>query len=91
MPITREADYPAEYAQLANAFNECADGYDVQAVLNAALQLVAASIGATCKARVCSLEDAQAYTEHVCGIILQEVTNNWSRQPQPGDVEVKAS
>lgn len=91
MAITREAGYPAETAQLADAFNTCADGHAPYAVLNASVQMVAASIGHICKSRGCSAEDAKAYTEHVCGIIGKEVANNWGRKPQPTDVAVRTA
>ena len=91
MPTTREPDYPVEYAQLANAFMQCADGYAVDAVLNAAVQTVAAAIGVTCKARGCSLDDAEGYTAHICEIIAKEVKSNWERTKQPTDIAVRTA
>jgi hypothetical protein len=91
MATTREPDYPAEYAQLANVFMQCADGYAVDAVLNAAVQTVASAIGVICKARGCSLEDTEGYTEHVCSIIVKEVRSNWDRKKLPTDVVVKSA
>ena len=45
MPITRDANYPPEMAQLMQAFNMAADGYDTLTVMNASLQMMAAAIG----------------------------------------------
>ena len=89
MAITREPDYPSEYAQLANAFNHCSDGYSAEAVLNASLQMLVIAIGFTCKARLCSLDEAKEFTAHVCGAVTKEVENNWNREPKPTDVKVE--
>lgn len=91
MATTREPDYPVEYAHLASAFMRVADGYAADAVLNAAVQTVAAAIGVICKSRGCSQADAEGYTDHVCGIIANEVRNNWDRKKLPTDVPVRTA
>lgn len=91
MPTTREPNYPVEYAQLADAFMRCADGYEADVVLNAAVQMVAASIGFICKARGCSLDDARGYAAHIGQIITKEVIGNWDRARQPTDIAVRTS
>lgn len=91
MGITREPDYPVEYAQLANAFSSCADGHSADAVLNASIQMVTMAIVHICKARGCSTQDVERYAEHICGVITKEVNGNWNRQRQPTDVIVGAS
>jgi hypothetical protein len=89
--ITRDPDYPVEYAQLFQAFNSCAEGHGSDAVLNAGLQMVAAAIGTVAKSKGCSLEDAEAYTEHVVGALLKIVRDNWQRAAKSSDVAVRPS
>ncbi len=89
--ITRDPEFPAEYAQLTAAFNRCADGYAINAVLNASLQLVAAAIGVMAKQKGLELDRAEALADHVGYLIKQSVRDNWQRKPQPSDVVVKPS
>jgi hypothetical protein len=89
--ITRDPDYPAEIAQLLAMFNRCADGYESDAVLKAALEMVAAAIGFIVKSKGDSLEDAEAYTGRVAEGILRSVRDNWQREAQASDVLVKPS
>lgn len=91
MGITREPDYPVEYAQLANALSSCADGHSADAVLNASIQMVTMAIVHICKARGCSKQDVEGYTEHICEIITKEVKGNWDRKKQPTDVAVRTA
>lgn len=91
MAITRDPDYPAETAQLAAAFNRCADGHDVETVLNASVQMVAAAIGFICKQRGVAWAEAEQYTAYVTGIITKEVKSNWDRKQRPTDIAVEAS
>lgn len=89
--ITRDPEYPAEYAQLANAFNLCADGHDSLTALNASIQMVAAAIGFMSRQKGSSLQQTEAYAQHIGECILASVRDNFNRQPQPSDVVVKRS
>lgn len=91
MAVTRAPDYPVEIAQLMQAFNVAADGFDVNVVLNASLQMVAASVGFIVKQKGGSLNDALAYADHVASVIKKEVEGNWARLPEADDVVVKSS
>ena len=89
MSITRDPDYPAEYAALMQAFNQVADGFSANAVRNAALQMVAAAIGFDAKAHGLSLAQTMEHAETVFDCIRSEVRDNWLRVRQASDVEVK--
>jgi hypothetical protein len=89
MAVTREPDYPAEMAQLMQAFNVASDGFDANTVLNAALQMVAAAIGMQAKAKGASLQDALYYADHIAAGIKTEVEANWDRSAKPADVPVR--
>ena len=89
MSITRDPDYPADYAALVSAFNRCADGHSANAVLNASLQMVAAAIGYIAAANGYSLEHTLTHTERAVDRIRAEVRDNFQRKAQPSDVEVK--
>jgi hypothetical protein len=89
MTITRDADYPAEYAQLMAAFNRTAGGYDQIAVLNASLQMLAAAIGFVTKQNNSTREKAEAYANHLATLLVESVMVNWDRKPEPGDIAVR--
>lgn len=89
--ITRDPDYPVEYANLMAAFNRCADGSDTLTVLNASLQMLSAAIGAIVKLRNYKLEEALGYTSQVAEILRLSVRDNFNREVRPTDVPVKPS
>lgn len=91
MTITRDPEFPVEIAQLANTFNHCADGSAPLVVLSASIQMVIASIGVIARARGCSLQQTENYTDHVAQCILAGVRDNFQRIPKPTDVVVKTS
>lgn len=91
MGITRDPEYPVEMAQLAAAFNRCADGYDAKTVLNASVQMVTASIGFMAKQGGASIEDALKFAAHVGEMIAEGVKVNWDRVPTSTDISVDAS
>lgn len=91
MTITRDPEFPAEYAQLAALFNRCADGHEPAAVLNASLQMVSASILYLAKSQGVSFDATMEYANHVTGCILASVQENWRREAKPSDVVVKTS
>lgn len=91
MGLTRDPEYPVEYAQLAGAFKTAADGFTAIAVLNAALQILVASIGLMCRTNNCTLEEAEDYAEEVFGTVLKELRNNWNRESEMTDIKVEAS
>lgn len=70
MSITRDPDYPDEYAQLAAAFNRCAEGSATLTVLNASIQMAAASIGVLARAEGSSFEQVDAFTDYVSGFFI---------------------
>lgn len=89
MSVTRDPEFPAEYAQLAEAFNRCADGYSTAACLNASMQMVIMAIGYTAKSSGATWEQTEAYTSRIAECILAGVTENWQRESKPTDVVVK--
>jgi hypothetical protein len=91
MPITRDANYPPEMAQLMQAFNMAADGHEPLTVMNATLQMMAAAVGLMAKEQGIGLPDALAYVDNVAGVIKREVRENWQRTPNATDVPVRAS
>lgn len=91
MSVTRDPNYPVEAAQLMQAFNMAADGFNAGTVLNASMQMVAAGVGYICKNKGASLEQALGYADHIAATIKAEVEDNWSRKPAATDVQVKPS
>jgi hypothetical protein len=92
MTITRDPEFPAEIAQLANAFNHCADGSEPVAVLNASIQkMAAAAIGVIARSKGATLQQTESYTRHVTKFILTSVQENFQRAPKPTDIVVKTS
>jgi hypothetical protein len=92
MPLTRNPHFPVEIAQLLAAFNVCADGQHASTVLNAGLQLVAASIGFIARENGGTLAQAEAYLAGVATpTMLAILRDNWQREPSPDDVPVLPS
>jgi hypothetical protein len=88
MTITRDPGFPVETANLFQAFNMTADGFDANTVLNASMQMVAASIGYLAKAHGMHLQQALDRADQINTLIKAEVANNWDRKPEATDVEV---
>jgi hypothetical protein len=88
MPVTRDPNYPAEAANLMQAFNEVADGFNSQTVLNASMNMVVAGIGYQAKANGLQLQQALDYADLISSVIRATVMDNWDRKPAPTDVEV---
>jgi hypothetical protein len=91
MTITRDPEYPVEAAQLMDAFNKCADGHESLMVLNATIQMLIAAVVFEATSKGCSLEQAEGYVEHLNGLILAGVQENWKCAARPSDVAVKTS
>lgn len=51
MPITRDADFPVEAAQLVAAFNRCVDGHEMEDVIQAAAMMLSASLHTYARAK----------------------------------------
>lgn len=89
--ITRDPDYPAEMAQLMDAFSKCADGYSGVVVLNAALQMLSASIGFIAKNNEYSREQTDRYARHIADLLIGSVNENFKREASKTDVPVRTS
>lgn len=90
MPVTRDADYPAEIAQLVQAFNGCADGHEMTCVIEAAGNMLAASLHNYGAARGMSETEMMEFARGGLKNVLASVELNWKRQRKPTDVEVKS-
>ena len=89
MPVTRDPDYPAEYAQLFQAFNQCADGHSTLCVLEAAANLLITAIGTHARAMGVDLSAARAAAADIGSNLADQVAEQWDRASQPGDVPVR--
>lgn len=89
MTITRDPGFPADIAQLADAFGRCAEGYEINAVLNAAMQTVIHAIVMTVVVNEGTLGQAEKYAEEIGRKIVLGVQGNWQRKPQPTDIQVR--
>lgn len=89
MTITRDASVRPEIAELMSIFNRASDGYDTEIVLNASLNMLAAAIGFVARESGGTLEDAEAYAQTTAEALIVTVRENWNRERQPGDIEVK--
>jgi len=89
MAVTRDPEYPAEAAQLMQAFNVASDGFTAETVLNASLQMVIASIGFIAKQRGVGREGAVEYAGTVVGLIQAGINENWERAATPTDLPVR--
>lgn len=88
MPVTRDADYPAEAAELFQMFSHCAEGHSAEIVLDAAVNFVIAAIGYVAKGRGTTIEQAATNAEEIGENIVKGVLENWARKAQPNDVKV---
>jgi hypothetical protein len=90
MPITRDADFPAEIGQLVQSFNRCADGHDMTVVIEAAGNMFSAAIHNYAAARVMTDDEVVAFARKACHGVFASVELNWRRHHRLTDVEVKA-
>ncbi len=91
MAITRDSDYPAAPAQLLQSFNGCADGHAVTDVLEAAGNLLMASIGHYAALKKMNEKETMEMARSVCHSVFAGVERNWRREVRPTDIEVKAN
>lgn len=89
MSITRDPDVPADIAQLVAAFNICADGHSHFSVLEASANMLVAAVGAFARQQGGDKNAAVAMAAQVAAAICELVADQWDRQPQPTDVEVR--
>ena len=71
------------------SFNHCADGYSVDDVLEAAGNLVIAGIGNHAKLHGWSKRKLSDMLTTYAEYVKRGVENNWQRERQPNDIEVK--
>ena len=90
MPVTRDAEFPAEAAQLMQAFNRCADGHDMRIVVEASAQMFSASLHNYGAARGFNRETTMALAQDACAMVVKIVADNIDRHPLPSDVKVDA-
>lgn len=88
MPVTRDPGYPAERAELFQAFNRAADGYDMAAVLDTALNFTIAAIRNYGNARGINNEQLEAFARANADAIVKKVIALQTRKQQPDDVLV---
>ena len=91
MPVTRDEDYPAEAAQLFQAFNRCADGHDMLLVLDAAANFWICSMTTYAKANGLDASAAARFARANAEQVLAHFRRDYDRRPQPADVDVKIS
>ncbi len=91
MTISREAEVPDEVAQLMAVYSRCSDGVDAYTVLNASCQMLACSVGYIARERGFTLSETEKFTSHMSDLLMKSVTDNYGREPQAGDIEVKPS
>jgi hypothetical protein len=93
MPVTRDTNtktnVPAEIANLVQTFDHCTDGHPASVVLNASLQMLAASIRLVCKYKGATLPETTEYTTYIADMLHQTVRSNWDRAPSPNAIEVR--
>lgn len=89
MPVTRDADYPAEIAQLVQAFNHCADGHEMSAVVEAAGNMLSASLHNYGRALGMSEAEMMDFARGACKGVFASVELNWKRKRKATDVIVK--
>lgn len=90
MPISHD-EGNEEAANLMQAFNACADGFEATYVLTASLNLAAAVIIQLVRDQGGDLADAEGVVEDIGGMVLQTVRDNWGRKPLLTDIPVKAN
>ncbi len=89
MPITRDADFPSEIAQLVQSFNRCADGHSMTDVIEASGNMFSAAIHNYAAAKGMSEDQAMNFARSACHNVFASVELNWKRRKKPTDVQVK--
>lgn len=89
MPVTKDPEFPAEIAQLVQAFNRCADGHGMTVVIEAAGNMFSASIHNYAAAQGMSDTEVVEFARNACKGVFASVELNWRRHRLPTDVEVK--
>lgn len=89
MPITRDADYPEGPATLFQAFNHCSDGHSMDDVIEAAANLLIAGLTNFAKAKGLTATATDLWARDICRNVVKGVANNFAREQQPTDIEVK--
>ena len=86
--ITREPDFPAEIAQLFQAFNHCSDGHSPMHVMEAAANMLICAVVYHVRESGGGREQAAILAQQI-GRNLQGATiKQWDREPQPTDITV---
>ncbi|HEV7278428.1 MAG TPA: hypothetical protein VGN80_19275 [Devosiaceae bacterium] len=88
MPVTRDPDFPAEIANLMQAFNACADGHNSLHVLEASANMLIAAIGTHARSSGRGREDAIGLARHLAGGLERHVAYQWDREAKAADVAV---
>lgn len=89
MAITHDPDFSPAIAQLVNSFSRCADGHTMTDVIEAAANMLSASLHNYGRAAGMSDEKMMALAEQACNGIRASVKSNFKRQGKPTDLVVK--
>lgn len=81
MSITRDADYPAERAQLFASLASYFDGHDMPTVLDVLANLLIAGMGQHAKGGGLTVDEAEAYAQATCDNIVAGIRSNWNGPP----------
>lgn len=88
MPVTREADFPAEAAALVDAFSRCCDNNEVDHVVQAAANFLTMALHSWAKAHGHTLAQAESVGRSVCKSLVADIAVQWNRTPRPTDIAV---
>lgn len=88
MTVTRDPDFPAEIADLVQAFNRCSEGHSTLAVVEASVNFVIAAINNHARAAEKGRPGAAEMAEYIGANLPVLVGRQWDRQPQATDVDV---
>ncbi len=88
MTVTRDEALTAQIGQLFQAFNGCAEGFEIDVVIQASVNLVVAAINH----RVQTTDGDQAEALQIANTLAQQlpglVSRQWERTARPDDVVV---
>lgn len=90
MAITRNPDFPAEVAQLVASFSRMADGHDMIHVVEAAANMLSASIHNFGRAAGLSRDETMTLAKTVLQGTLNSVSMNIDRVPTQTDIPVQS-
>jgi hypothetical protein len=88
MPVTRDADFPAQFAQLMEAMNAVCDGHSLEAVEQASANMLSAAIHNGAKMREVTDAEFPIYARRMVEAVFRNALENWQRKPQPSDVPI---